>query len=190
MRVVMKTNTLILAGMLVAGAAMAGEPAATPSIQTAAAPTLGDWFVGGTYTNYEGDGELYALQIGRDLQSQFLGFDTAVYLEAGLYEESGLVDGENADLDVNPFTVNVKLERPLVGPLNFYVTGGIGFALWDLDVEFVGSEDGTCFYGQVTSGVLYNVCNNFEVFAGGRWSYLDERSDSQLGWEVGGRINF
>lgn len=176
--------------MLVASAAMAGEPVVAPSIQTAAAPSLGAWFVGGTFTNYEGDGELYALQIGRDLHQQFLGFNTAVYVEGGMYSEDGIVDGENAELDVNPFTVNVKLERPLVGPLNFYITAGAGFALWDLDVQFVGSEDGTSFYGQATAGVLYNICERFEVFAGTRWSYLEETSDSQIGWEVGGRINF
>lgn len=174
----MKTTTLLLA--LVAGSAFAGEPVSAPST-CAPATTLGEWFVGGTYTDFEGDADMYALQIGRDLGSQFLGFDTAVYLEAGMYEDS--VPGQ--DLEVNPFTVNLKLERPLVGPLNLYLTGGVGFATWD-----TGLDDGTSFYAQTSVGVLYNVCERFEVFAGGRLAYLEEASDDEIGWEVGGRINF
>jgi opacity protein-like surface antigen len=177
----MKTTTLLLT--LVAGSAFAGEPVSAPST-CAPATTLGEWFVGGTYTNYEGDAEMYALQIGRDLGAQFLGFDTAVYLEAGMYD----ADSAAADLEVNPFTVNLKLERPLVGPLNLYLTGGVGFATWDLSGG--ADDDGTSFYAQTSVGVLYNVCERLELFAGGRLAYLEEASDNEIGWEVGGRINF
>ena len=187
----MKTNKLTLAGLLVSSVAMAGEPAMTTPMQTAVAPSLGDWFVGGTYTDLESDADLYAIQIGRDLDSKFMGFDTAIYLEAGAYEGDRYTDGEPATLEYNPFTINVKLERPLVGPLNCYITGGVGFAIWDLSVQNGAPDyDGTSFYAQTSAGLLYNVCANFEVFAGGRLVYLDEESESEVGWEVGGRINF
>jgi hypothetical protein len=175
----MKTTTLLLT--LVAGAAFAGEPVSAPAT-SAPATTLGEWFVGGTYTDFEGNADMYALQIGRDLGTQFIGFDTAVYLEAGMYEDPG------QDLEVNPFTVNLKLERPLVGPLNLYMTGGAGFATWDLTggVE----DDGASFYAQASAGVLYNFCERLELFAGGRLSYREETSNEEIGWEFGGRINF
>lgn len=174
----MKTTTLLLT--LVAGAAFAGEPVSAPST-CAPAPTLGEWFVGGTYTNFEGDTDMYALQIGRDLGTQFLGFDTAAYLETGMYDNHSA-----QELEYNPFTVNLKLERPFVGPLNLYITGGVGFATWESGAD----DDGTSFYAQTSVGVLYNVCERFEVFAGGRLAYLEEASDEEIGWEVGGRINF
>jgi hypothetical protein len=123
---------------------------------------------------------MYALQIGRDLGSQFLGFDTAVYLETGIYDNHSALE-----VEYSPFTANLKLERPLVGPLNLYITGGLGFATWES-----GADDGTSFYAQTSVGVLYNVCERFEVFAGGRLAYLEEASDEEIGWEVGGRINF
>ena len=183
----MKTTTLLLT--LVAGAAFAGEPVSAPAT-SAPATTLGEWFVGGTYTDFEGNADMYALQIGLDLGTQFLGFDTAVYLEAGMYEDSTAVVfiPGTIDLEVNPFTVNLKLERPLVGPLNLYMSGGVGFATWDLTggVE----DDGASFYAQASAGVLYNLCERLELFAGGRLAYLEETSNEEIGWEFGGRINF
>ena len=195
---VMKTTTLLLT--LVAGAAFAGEPVSAPAT-SAPATTLGEWFVGGTYTDFEGNADMYALQIGLDLGTQFLGFDTAVYLEAGMYEDStadvlipGTIGGSpptlipGQDLEVNPFTVNLKLERPLVGPLNLYMSGGVGFATWDL--TGVVEDDGASFYAQASAGVLYNLCERLELFAGGRLAYLEEISNEEIGWEFGGRINF
>jgi len=47
--------------------------------------------------------------------------------------------------------------------------------------------------------LLYNVNAQFEVFAGGRWSYLsglefddnlDLELDDEFSWEVGARYNF
>lgn len=175
---VMKTNTLIIAGMLVAGASFAGEPlTSAPSISTAAAPSLADWFVGGSVVSLDdADDEVYTLHFGRDLSAQFAGFSTAWYAEVGYQEEGGD--------SVVPLTLNLKLERPLVGALNAYLTAGAGYAL----VDAAGADDS--LYGQASAGLLYNLNERFELFGGARYTYFEESSSDDWGWELGGRINF
>jgi opacity protein-like surface antigen len=110
------------------------------------------------------------------------------------------------DLDILPITLNLKLERQLSGGLNAYFGGGLGMARVDFsaDVGSFGdfSDDDWVFTAQIFAGLSYNVTQNFEVYGGARWIYLDDAdlSDSDLSvgldleddWllELGLRYNF
>lgn len=119
----MKLTTTLLALGLSASSTFAG------SVQEVAttcdpAPTLGAWFVGGTYGRmddadnvvadtygstivsptgfidvYDLDLESYNLHVGRDLGLKFLGCDLAAYLEVGITDGDARVRGRNADTD-------------------------------------------------------------------------------------------
>lgn len=224
----MRLFTLITtAGSLTAATAFAGTskeviaPATPPP-----APSLGGWFIGGTYGQLDGVGntiedefnvdrldvgdldfDMYTLHVGRDLGRQVLGCDIAVYLEVGyldgelsIYSRFNSFDGPsniNFDVDIIPITANVKLERSLFGPVSAYLTGGIGGAFTDISA---GSEsaDGSGFYAQASAGLLYNINQQCEVYAGARWVHLSDLDfgdapfelDDEIGWEVGFRYNF
>ena len=159
------------------------------------------------------DFDMYTLHIGRDLGSQVAGFDVAAYLEVGFLDGSAAVSTEyglaavfygrvDFDAEIVPITINLKLERPLFGPVNFYLTGGLGYAFTDLSAsESPGSDysdsDGG-FYAQASAGLLYNINSQFELYAGGRWLHLSSLEfgdiplelDDSFAWEVGARVNF
>lgn len=190
------------------------------------APSLGGWFIGGTYGQLDGVGntiedefdfdrldvsdldfDMYTLHVGRDLGRQVLGCDIAVYLEVGYLDGEMSIsrfnsfDGPNAirfDVEIIPITANVKIERPLFGPVSGYLTGGLGGAFTDISAGSEGSEDGSGFYAQASAGLLYNINQQCEVYAGARWVYLNDLDfgdapfelDDEIGWEVGFRYNF
>lgn len=180
----MKNTTHVLAGMLLCGIVNAGEPATAPigvqSAAPAAAASLSDWFIGATYGEMDQLDEFYAFQVGRDFSNTL-----AAYLEVGSTSE----DTSIGDLDFIPVTLNLKLEGPIAGGLNWYLTGGIGAAFWDVSTIY-GDDDGTSFYTQATTGLLYNINQNIEIFGGLRWIYLDEADSDDYGFEGGLRYNF
>ena len=157
------------------------------------------------------DFDVYTLHVGRDLGTQVMGCDLAAYLEVGYmsgdqtayltYLDGPAFDYESFGFEVVivPITLNLKLERPIYGPVNGYLTGGIGYAFSNLEVSGENSISDGGFYAQASAGLLYNVNAQFEVFAGGRWSYLsglefdsnlDLELDDEFSWEVGARYNF
>lgn len=157
------------------------------------------------------DFDVYTLHVGRDLGTQVMGCDLAAYLEVGYMSGDqtaylAFFDGVDDYYDsfgfevvIVPITFNLKLERPIYGPVNGYLTGGIGYAFSNLEVSGENSISDGGFYAQASAGLLYNVNAQFEVFAGGRWSYLsglefddnlDLELDDEFSWEVGARYNF
>ncbi len=198
---VMKTLTLFATAASMTATAFAGSTATvmTP-MAPAPAPTLGGWFVGGTYGqsdtgadlgNFQDYGDsyttddvefdLYTLQLGRDLGMQVLGCDLAAYLEVGLADGEGTVrydgDANYGDLELQfiPITMNIKFERVIYGPVSAYLTGGVGYAFSNAKYDDEGNDtsDGG-FYAQASAGLIYNISPQWEVFGGVRWMYLDD----------------
>ncbi len=217
----MKTLTLLATAASMTATAFAGTTAEvmTP-MAPAPAPTLGGWFVAGTYgqadvghngenllgTGYNVDDvefDLYTLQIGRDLGMQVLGCDLAAYLEVGLADGDTTVSygrqSIGVDVQLIPITLNLKLERVIYGPVSAYLTGGVGYAFSDISGDG-GSENDGGFYAQASAGLLYNINPQWEVFGGVRWMYLDDVNfggiasdlnlENDIAWEVGVRYNF
>lgn len=253
----MKLLTLITTASSMTALAFAGGSKEVIAPTPPPAPTLGGWFVGGTYgqldadsnagdemnrldpfgyiadpgvalsgtgyfenvgrrpSGYNGDHyevgdfefDIYTLHVGRDLGTQVLGFDLAAYLEVGYLDGEANVSflrNPNAalltgtlDAEIIPITLNLKLERPVFGAFNVYLTGGLGYAFTDASFGSE-SDSGGGFYAQATAGVLYNINSQLEVFAGARWVHLsnldfgdnDVELDDSLGWEIGLRYNF
>lgn len=153
------------------------------------------------------DFDMYTLHVGRDLGRQVMGCDVAAYLEVGYLDgnmgisfqsfQSGPVTQANIDVDIVPITANIKLERQLFGQVNAYATGGLGVAFTHVSAE--GSSDsGSGFYAQASVGVLYNINQHVEAYAGARWLYLNDLDfgklplgpDNDFAWEAGLRYNF
>lgn len=109
------------------------------------------------------------------------------------------------DIDIIPVTLNFMAERNIAGGFGFYVSGGLGYAFTDCSVDIssdIGGEnysdnDGG-FYAQASAGLHYYFTENFALFGGARYLYLESLNlgesdielDSDLGWEVGMRMNF
>jgi len=154
------------------------------------------------------DFDVYTLHFGRDLGTQVMGCDVAAYLEVGymsgdqtayLNYINQITDSYEFEVVIVPITFNLKLERPIYGPVSGYLTGGIGYAFSNIEVSGYNSISDGGFYAQATAGLLYNVNAQFEVFAGGRWMYLSGldfdsnyglQLDDEFSWEVGARYNF
>jgi len=170
--------------------------------------------VGGSVEFGDFDFDLYSLHIGRDFGTQVLGCDIAAYLEvayltgdmtakATLFDSFGpFTESADFDLDIIPVTLNIKLERNLFGALSVYGTAGAGYAFSDIEFEGDSERDGG-FYAQASAGLLYNITQNFEGYAGASWLYLDSvgigdvgigdsdvELDNDFAWEVGLRYNF
>lgn len=182
--------------------AFAGTPAYVAPAPPAPAPTLTEWFIGGSYgqlnnvdtgldfADHAGDVDfdLYTLHLGRTLGC-FAGFDTAAYLEVGYaegnagfeytYGTTALFRAEgDVDLEMIPLTLNFSLERNLVGGLGCYITAGAGYAWTKASLEFDGGyddidENDGGFIAQATAGLVYNFNESCEIFGGIRWMYLD-----------------
>jgi hypothetical protein len=107
----MKTLTLLAATTSMTATAFADTTAEVMTPTPPSAPTLGGWFVGGTYgqsetgadlgSNFQDydqdyksddvDFDLYTVQLGRDLGMQVLGCDLAAYLEVGFAQGDGTI---------------------------------------------------------------------------------------------------
>ena len=256
----MKLSTLITTAGSVTATAFAGV--SSPIIQ-APAPTLGGWFVGGTYGQLDTDSngtqvlnnndpvgflasysegdlgpvldgdqrpvarrpsgsigdhyevsdfefDMYTLHIGRDLGKQVLGCDLAAYLEVGFLDgdanTSFFNSGSNSfinsvststDIDIIPITMNLKLERPFYGPISGYITGGVGYAFTDIELDSE-SDSGGGFYAQASIGLIYNINASWEIFGGARYVHLSSLDfgdngielDDNIAYEIGARYNF
>jgi opacity protein-like surface antigen len=184
---------LVLASSLTA---FAGEPMYSEPAPAAPAASLWSWFVGGT-GGYLTDAEegFFSGHLGAE---RFVGEAShALYLEVGWtgdddnFKETILVNQStgqsppgkgfefrtrnvNVDIDIIPVTLNYKYERPLFSTFNFYLGAGAGVAFVDVDVQYHGDDDDQVFFGQVFGGIVANISQQFEVFAGARWVYIDE----------------
>lgn len=211
----MKLLTLITTAVSMTATAFAGGSSKEVISTPAPAPTLGGWFVGGTYgqadVGHNGssiiaariddlDFDFYTLHLGRDLGRQVLGFDTAAFLEVGLMDgETSINNQIDVDVELIPVTANIKFERPIFNQFSAYVTAGVGYAFSDISGNGLSATDGG-FIAQATAGVLYNITEQFEAFAGVRYMFLDNVNfggiasqlelDNEIGWEIGLRYNF
>ena len=168
--------------------ALAGETASyakepIPEPLPPAEPSRFEWFIGATVGYLDDyDTEFYSAHIGVDMPYQLGGWDTAVYLEVGYFEEDwdfGTIQvGDSQfdltpELEVIPVSVIYKLERAIANNRNCYFGGGAGAAY--VDLSFLGeSDDDWTFFGQVFAGFLYNFNETFEGYLGGRWIYIDD----------------
>ncbi len=94
-------------------------------------------------------------------------------------------------------TANLKVEHTIYGPVSAYLTGGLGYAWTKISAYGDSNRDGG-FYAQASAGLIYNVCERFELFGGARWLYLsdlnmgdtDIQLDDSWAWEIGACYNF
>jgi hypothetical protein len=118
--------------------------------------------------------------------------DQAVFLEVGYRRLEFL----NAEQEIIPVTLNYKLERPLFGALSLSAGAGAGVTFYEISGGV--SAEHEVFWGQVFGGLVYDITQQIELFAGVRGLFLDEveingfttQSGDDLPWEVGGRSNF
>lgn len=215
----MKRYTLALL-VVSSSVALAGDPMTSKSKtkipKPKPAPAL-NWFAGasGGYL-LDKEADMWNGHIGVDLPWKLAGFDQSIFLEVGWVNcddhdvdivkrdyDAIYVDSVNSEMDVIPISINYKVERAITSNLAIYLGGGIGAAYSELDVSGGGDDEDWTFYAQVFGGLVYNITENFEVYAGARWIYLDEpefkvngtkvnsdKDDSDWLLEAGGRVNF
>jgi opacity protein-like surface antigen len=213
----MKTKTFAcLAGLVLATAAQAG----TPTTDMAPAPESGlwKWFIGGS-VGYLTDLEeaMYGLQLGMEYQTPGSQAGHALYLEVGYTQDDasgqetanlpGAISWQaSADLDIIPITLNYKYQADLTDRLNAYAGLGAGVAILDSSVDWSwsqavappnntggGSDDDSeaVFYGHVFAGLSYDVSDSFEIFAGVRYIFMDNKNlevdfaGESIGYEAG-----
>jgi opacity protein-like surface antigen len=169
---------------------------------------------GNAVSSGEFDFDLYTFHIGKEFDYKFLGCDTAAYFEVAYLDgeidfplsRQNFFSRTETDANVIPLTLNYKLERNLFGSLNAYATAGVGYAFLiadnNLNVATDISLNGGGFYAQASTGLLYNINEDWEAYAGIRWLHLSSiESDSSsavfeleledsFAWEIGARYNF
>ena len=206
----MKLTTLITAASSVAAIAYAGEPAPMAPMAPVSASCWDGWFAGTTYGQFETDANLdddseeidfdmFTLHVGRDLDRQVLGCDLSAYLELGIItgDLSDQFQSGDVDFEIVPLTFNLKAERALFGGVKGYITAGIGYAFAQIDAGSESIGDGG-FYAQASIGLAYDINQNWEIYGGGRWLYLEDLDfgisdievDDAVAWEVGLRYHF
>ncbi|WP_193212667.1 outer membrane protein [Luteolibacter marinus] len=204
----------------------AGEPYVEPAppMTTVTSSPLWNWFIGaGAGYTIDGEEWFYSGHVG--IERVCGDYSHAFFLEVGFTEASNYLvnngppillnygnqapiliatgDPMRVDGEFVPITLNYKFEGPLFGPVNWYIGGGAGIALTSADLYWssvkLSGEDDTAFYGQLFAGMTWNVSQNFEIYGGGRWFYLDGFDAGPLGdtdsyddWmvEAGLRFNF
>lgn len=223
----MKTKPLsIFAALTLASTVYAGEDySAKAAPAVAPAPCLWSWFAGGSggYVD-DWDEDMWTLHLGREYKCPNSDNSHAIFLEVGYtdkewngghYYDNYYYDRTTRDaprdmrfkydMEVIPITINYKFESRLWNRLNWYIGGGIGVAIADIEVklgDMKADDDETVFYGQVFAGLVYNFSDSFEIFGGARWIYMDSSLDEvddldisgvlddDIFYELGLRFNF
>ena len=162
------------------------------------------------------DEPIYTLHVGVERTCPGDNCSHAFFLEVGYTEQDesvsfslgdeGTIDG-NFKTEIIPITLNYKYECSLSDSLNWYAGAGAGIALFDIDVNSTdgqtsesNSDDDAVFYAHIFVGVVYNISESFELFAGARYIFMDdvdvagETTDAPLDgaaqYELGARYNF
>jgi len=163
------------------------------------------------------DFNMYNLQIGCDLQPLADGCGLAAYMEIGYLDGNVSLNATPAipnalirnnfgmDAEIIPITANVKVEKVFFGPVSGYLSAGLGYAWTDYSGESLYvSSGGGGFYAQASAGLIYNINQQWELFGGARWLYLNGLGGANIGlynpaelklqdswaWEAGLRFNF
>lgn len=197
---------------------LAGTTVVEPSYQVAPAPMMTEpsqqrWFLGASAGHLdEFDEEMYHVQLGYETGNAMYGWSMALFMEVGWTESDRrsligtTLETADQELEFIPVTLNLKFSRSIFGGLNAYLGVGGGVAFVDNNVNFGfgggAGETDEVFTGQVFAGLGYNFTQQFEIFAGVRWIYIDYDSpvvpgidqlqygdDDYLG-EIGMRFKF
>lgn len=179
----MKNVTSIATALLLASAAaQAGEPATTSSYSPAqGSGPLWNWFIGGS-VGYFVDAEeaYYTLHFGAKIAET--GSVTHSLFAEGLYTEVetlGVIDTE-----IIPVTLNYKADFAISDAFSFYAGVGVGGAF--IDSSVLGfSDDSVELAAQVFAGLGYDVTDNFQIYGGARWLWVDDSSLGPVSVEVG-----
>lgn len=189
------TTSLAIALCLASAAARAGEtapaPAYTPAPTTSS--SLWNWFVGGS-VGYFFDHEeaYYTLHFGAKIAET--GSVTHSLFVEGLYTE---ISDNFIDSDLIPVTLNYKADFALTDSLNFYAGLGLGAAFIDSSAGAFDDEN-VEMAAQIFAGLGYDVTDNFEIYGGARWLWVDDSSvgplpvdnGDDIGAELGLRFKF
>lgn len=151
-----------------------------------------NWFAGasGGYL-LDFDETMYHAHFGVDLPSRGA-WQHSLFAEVGWTETDDSYtfqpDGTaivNSELEILPVTLNYKAERQFPNGLNLYAGAGVGFAHLDSETNarfpagfsprtVSRGDSDTVFAAQVFAGLGYDITEQFEVYGGARWIYLDD----------------
>lgn len=231
-----KTLLPIIFGLVITATAQAGPdpmPSGKEIIPPPPPSCLWTWFAGGSagYLSGDWDEEIYTLHVGTERKCQGDNCSHALYLEVGYTEKELSKNGNRLTssksyhsgpvkeirsyesyklaMEIIPISFNYKYECSLTDRLNWYAGIGAGVALIDADLrhgKYVEIDDDVVFFAHVFVGIVYNVSETFEVFAGAKYIYMDDPTlgnfldvhgvesiatlDGEIHFEVGGRFNF
>ena len=203
----------LMTGLTLAASAQAGEDysAKAPAPMPAPASCAWNWFAGGSVGYLtDMDTAMYTLHVGTEYKCELS--PHAIFLEVGYAnsDATGFGDTTNLDTkfdvttDIVPLTLNYKYERNFTDKLGWYIGAGAGVAFVDashdggdynsfkdISSKFSDAE----FFGQIFTGLVYNVSDSFEIFGGARYLYMNDDKDFNTygdDWmfELGARFNF
>ena len=101
-----------------------------------------------------------------------------------LFDSLSLTGGVEAE--IVPVTLNIKFDKAITSWMDFYIGAGAGVAFISTDTDFdddifEGFDDSeTVFYAQAFLGLEFEVSDNFEIFTGARYIYVDDY-DTEIG---------
>ncbi|MCW1883234.1 porin family protein [Luteolibacter flavescens] len=174
----MKYTTLLASALALSiTAAHAGDAVAT-SPQTYSSPMTNPDHIGwylGAGVDYLTDAEeaFYNGHVGYDF-----GNGSSLFLESGWIgqdESPSFFFPFSTDVDVVPVTLNYKYEYKFTEKFGFYVGAGAGASYVDVNAGPLSDDDWVLTL-QGFAGVVYNVSETFEVYAGARYMWLDDVS--------------
>ena len=117
----------------------------------------------------------------------------ALELQLGFESADGEILGLTGDVEIFELMINARLDFNLHEKLDFYVGGGIGWAVIDASLNLGGfdatvSIDG--FAAQFRAGLSYPISERTDLYGGVRIISFDEVDDEILSVEFGLRFHF
>lgn len=171
----MKTTTAVTLALLAAPSMMlAGEAEYTNTTTTTSAPPsyssdhVGWYLGGGVDYMFDAEEPFYNGHLGYDF-----GGGHSLFLESGWLGTEEFVFPFNVDIDIVPITLNYKYEYMFNERFGLYAGLGAGASNVDVNVGFVSDDDWT-LTAQAFTGLVYNVSENFEIYGGARYLWIDD----------------
>lgn len=191
----MKSIATLGLALGLSASAFAGDttPAPSTTAPSMTESSLLTWFAGGSVGYLiDNEEEFYTLHLGMKI-AESGPISHSLFLE-GAYAEFNTF---GLDTDVIPVTLNYKLDYSLSESFSIYAGAGVGAAF--VDTSFGPFDDSTTeLSAQIFAGVGYDVTENFELYSGLRWLWIDDSSlfgrsveiGDDYGVELGGRFKF
>jgi opacity protein-like surface antigen len=176
--------------------AFAGDTAASAPVSSTPSTTessLWSWFAGGSVGYLiDNEEEFYTLHLGVKI-AETGPIAHSIFLEGAYAEFSNF----GLETDILPVTLNYKLDYALSDSFSVYAGAGLGAAFVDSSIG-IFDDSSTEFTAQIFAGVGYDVCENFQLFSGARWIWVDDSKlgplsvdiGDDVGVELGGRLKF